>query len=205
MSKIPEIRIYFAWLLEEEGHKLAPHLPKKSANQYQQWAKNYSQAWSKHESKILPALQDALGVHFYKTVIDVPCAPNFIPKSDPLIMNFRGHPDEFVDVLTHELCHVLLTDNNKIQINGKDIKNRLGDVWVELFGSHDFNTLVHIPVQALMKHIYLDVLNEPKRLERDIDDSKKYGLAYIDSWQYVQDGDYKEIIAKLKKSYAEMK
>jgi hypothetical protein len=205
MSKIPEIRIYYGYLLEREGYKLVDEPKHQSWEQYQTWVTNYRRAWSPYEAKILSALQGALGVNFCRTVIDVPCAPYFTSKSDPLIMNFSDNPDEFVDDLAHELCHVLLTDNHKIQDKGTDPDASLMTIWSKLFGEYDVGTLVHIPVHALMKHIYLDVLGEPARLERDLERSQRIGPAYVESWQHVQDGDYQTVIAKLKDSYAGMR
>lgn len=210
MSDIPEVRIYYSYLLAGYESKILAEkfdLKMDTEEQYIAWAGNYRNEWAKYESKIVPGLQKALGVKFYMKVIDVNCAPFFRPKSDPLIMNFKNFPDKFVDELTHELCHVLLTDNDKVQIHSADEAKRadLIKIWIELFGEHSIDLLVHIPVQAMMKHIYLDVLKEPSRLERDKEDSKSYGhTAYTGSWNYVEKHGYKEIIAKLKKSYEEM-
>lgn len=205
MKKMPEIRINFAYLLyDNESKQLAGNIELQSEEKYREWTDNYRTEWEKNATKILTALQAALGVEFYRQVIDVACAPFFIPKSDPLIMNFRHRPDQFADVLMHELCHVLLTDNNKIQINAKDLKLRLGDIWTELFGDHPFHLLVHIPVHALSEHVYLDVLKDKSRLERDKKACEDYGPAYTESWRYVEKNGYKEIIRKLRKSYEEM-
>lgn len=208
MSDIPEIRIYYSYLLAGfESQILAEKLDLKmdSEEQFITWAGNYRKEWSKYEGEIIPALQKALGLGYYKKVIDVNVAPFFRPKSDPLIMNFKNLPDKFVDELTHELCHVLLTDNTKNQDHSYKKRVNLLDVWEGLFGRHEIGMLVHIPVQALMQHIYLDVLKEPSRLERDKKDSQKYGHGeYTSAWDYVEKHGYKEIIAKLKKSYAEM-
>jgi hypothetical protein len=207
MSDIPEIRIYYSYLLADFESKIIAEkydLKMDSEEQFIAWAGNYRAEWSKYESKIITALQKALGVGFYKPVIDVNCAPFFRPKSDPLIMNFKNFPDKFVDELTHELCHVLLTDNTKNQDHSYKKRANLLDIWKRLFGQHDTGVLVHIPVQALMKHIYIDVLKEPSRLDRDKKDSESFGDAYVGSWEYVEEQGYKEIIAKLKKSYAEL-
>ena len=210
MKDISEIRIYYGYLLAGyESEILAEkfNLKMETEAQYLKWTDNYRQEWEKYESKIIPALQRALGVKFYRQVIDVNCAPFFIPKSDPLIMGFKNLPEVFVDELTHELCHVLLTDNNKLQIHSSNPGKR-GDLiklWTELFGDHDIGKLVHIPVQAMMKHIYIDVLKEPERLERDIETSQTYGkVAYSGSWEYVEKHGYKQIIKKLKSYYAEL-
>lgn len=207
----PEVRINFSWLLfYDEVQKLKGDYKLESHEQFEEWTTNYRQAWRKREAKILPALQDCLGVTFYKPVIDVALAPFFRCKSDPLIINFRNEPDQFVDVLTHELCHVLLTDNNKLQLGNDETPIDLEQAWQGLFGKeHDFHTLVHIPVHAICKYIYLDILKEPQRLSRDMDTVKTYAKAgdnpYTKAWEYVEKHDYKQLIADLKQSYEEIK
>lgn len=211
MSDIPEIRIDYSFLLAGfESRILAEkfNLEMDSDEQYIQWTQNYRTEWKKYEDKIISALQEAIGVKFYRDVIDVSCAPFFRPHSDPLILSYKQRPDQFVDELTHELCHVLLNDNNKYQSRSGNKSIDLIEIWTDLFGSHEISLLAHIPVQALMMHIYLDILKEPNRLDRDKKDSlnysPKHGNAYTGSWAYVEEHGYKEIIAKLKKSYEEM-
>jgi hypothetical protein len=205
----PEVRIYFADLLYYgESRRLAGERELESYDYYQQRTAAYRQAWQRHEQAILPALQKALGVRFYRSVIDVACAPFFVPKSEPLIMSFHEEPDEFVDSLTHELCHVLLTDNDKVRVHDEQPSLDLIAVWLSLFGKHhDFNALVHIPVHAMSKYIYLDVLKEPSRLERDISAVKNNvnAGAYVAAWDYVNEHDYTTIIRELKRAYAEVK
>jgi hypothetical protein len=207
MNDCPEIRIFYGWLLRGEADKLSGDYELESDEQFMKWTDNYRAAWRKHEKPIIAALTEALGVSFYKPVIDVACVPSFRPASSPLIIGFRTDSDEFVDVLTHELCHVLLTDNNVVQLNKPKPQMDLSKVWTNLFGTgHSFGTLVHIPVHALCKYIYLDILKQPKRHSRDIAVSKSYkadGQDYVKAWEYVDSHDYKQIIADLKKSYQE--
>lgn len=204
----PEIRINFSELLYgfasgDFAKSMGESLP--SYEDCYEWTDEYRQEWAKHEKKILIGLMDALGVEFYKPVIDVSVAPFFIPQSDPVIMNFLNKPDQFVDVLAHELAHVLLTDNTKLQLRSAKPSLDLVETWEKLFGKgHDFNALVHIPVHALSKYLYLDILCADHRLQRDIEHAKtlRGAPAYVQSWEYVNTHDYREIIAKLKASYA---
>jgi hypothetical protein len=205
--KTPEIRINFAWLLfygESQTVAEANTFKLESYDYYDKKTVEYRKAWKKHEKIIIAGLQSALGVDFYKPVIDVSCTPYFVPKSDPLIMNFKESPDQFVDVLMHELCHVLLTDNNVHQSNGDNPKMDLIAVWKKIFnGQEDLNVLAHIPVHALCKYVYVDVLKEPSRLRRDkkaVEEWDDSG-AYKTSWAYVDSHDYKNIIEELRQSY----
>lgn len=205
---LPEVRINFSWLLYEVSIQLEKIYDKglDSQESCEKYADAYRNEWKKYENKILPALVEVLDIEFYKPVIDVNLAPYFIPQSDPLIIHFRAEPDEFVDILTHELTHVLLTDNNKYSTKANPDDNRLNEGWEELFGKdHDFNTLVHIPVHAICKYIFLDVLKQPERLERELNKTGKKNMqAYVDSWAYVEKNGYKSIIEKLKNFYKDI-
>lgn len=206
----PEIRIYFSWLLydnvskdmfdkySEEPQTL---LPKERCFEF---AQNYQKEWAKYESKIIPALTEALGVDFYRKTIDVACAPWLTAQSEPLLMSFYYEPDQFIDVLTHELCHILLTDNSVYSDHSSKEWINLVERWESLFGKQESsNTAAHIPVHALCKYIAVDVLGEPSRVDRDIEDVK-HNKPYVDSWEYVNTHNYKEIISQLKEDYAKL-
>lgn len=158
----------------------------------------YRTEWTKHEEKILPAMQDVFELEFYKPVIDVHIAPMFIPKSDPLIINNTLDPDQFIDVLTHELFHNLLTDN-KTYKGGKSLAGR----WMKMYGLSRLGA-VHVLIHAGMKYIYLDVHKDKSRLVRDQERSGKLPSGYSESWEYVENHDYKELIEDFKKLYPEL-
>jgi hypothetical protein len=74
-----------------------------------------------------------------------------------------------------------------------------------MFGSDlDFKTLVHIPVHAGLKALFLDTLGEPERLKRDILRLQKNPV-YKAAWDYVENHDYKQINAELKELYRSLK
>lgn len=201
----PEIRIKDGWLIRENVSKYLHELWAKPGDKLaddkwmEQRVSEYQKAWAPYESKILKGMCEVLDLEFRHNIIDVYIAPWFHGFSDPLVIGVMNEPDEFIDVLTHELLHRLLTANTNIDIDKS--KRRLK--FKELFGdNHSFKTLVHIPVHAALKAIYLDVLNEPNRLSRDIEHCQNlpdYALA----WEYVEKNDYKKIIQKLRKSYKE--
>ncbi len=212
MRKLPQIRIKDAWLLRMNASQ---HLHELWAKEGQTLADDermaevvsaYRKAWSTYEEKIVRGMCDLYDLEFYQNLIDVYIAPWFGAFSDPLVIGVKHEPDEFVDTLAHELLHRLFTTNSKyIMGDGTE----LGNEWKRLFGTeHDFNTLVHIPVHAGMKAIYIDILKEPARLSRDIASSKKneqtWGKPYIQAWKYVESHDYKKINAQLKESYSRL-
>lgn len=198
----PEVRIMFSDLLYySESQNLAKSYNRKieiSEEECYRQTHAYKKAWAKKEDAIVTGMQKIFGLTFYKPVIDVTLAPAFGPKSLPLIINFQYKSDMFIDILTHELFHNLFTDNQYVQ-HGK--RDNLIEVWRELF-PEDLTptTRVHIPVHAGLKAIYLDVLDEPKRLARDIEECQQWP-DYKAAWEYVEQHDYKKIIKKFKDSY----
>lgn len=202
----PEIVIKDGWLLRENASQYLHELWAKPGDKLagdddmEKIVKAYQDAWKPLEKKILHGMCEVFDLEFRHNVIDVYIAPWFNGFSDPLVIGVTYKPDNFIDLLTHELFHRLLTANTKYDIDKS--KRRLQ--WQVLFGKeHEFKTLVHIPVHAGLKAIYLDVLKEPRRLERDIENSKRHP-GYDLAWDYVEKHGYKEIIQKLKDSYSEL-
>ena len=208
-NKLPEIRIKDAWLLRmnvsqhlhelwaKEGAKLADD------KKMEKIVESYQEAWQPKEKEILNAITELYDLTYRQNIIDVYIAPWFNAFSDPLVFGVMNKPDEFVDTLTHELLHRLFVDNTSLPYKN----NILLKEWQELFGENfDFSTLVHIPVHAGMKYIYLDVLKEPAKLERDMKQSKgkEWGKPYADAWNYVDENGYKEINKMLRESYLKL-
>lgn len=210
-NMIPEIRISYGQLLAQTvSRELADKFNFKLEDDAVYFDKTleYWKAWQVKESQILNALQDMLGVTFYLPVIDVTCLPFFIPYSMPVIMNFKEKPERFVDVLTHELCHLILTDNNCYREYEEAPNHYMADDWRKMYGSnHDHTAIVHIPVHAMCKYLWLDVLKEPKRYEHDKQEVMGYHGAdsYVKAWEYVDSVDYKRIITQLQKLYTSIK
>ncbi len=208
-SKLPEIRINFSRLLyngECRHLDLVLNNGKSmiaSPEKYEARTEEYRKAWANYQTTILRGMTEVLELSFYRPVIDVTLAPYFGHKSTQLIINFGPDPDRFVDVLTHELLHVLQTDNNKHQTLGPHSTVDLMAEWRRLFGEHERVTLVHIPLHAIHKYIYLNVLKAPKRLERELSSLRNFqtGGAYIQAWEYVNERDYRGIVDEIRKVY----
>ncbi len=205
-NPIPEIRIKDAWLLRENASRHLHELwGKDKTLADDDWMEkrvaDYRKAWKPFEKQILTSMTDLLDLSFRQNIIDVHIAPWFNAFSDPMVIGVIKEPDQFVDILTHELLHRLLTDNTSIPHETMILVE-----WQKLFGKeHTFGTLVHIPVHAVHKAIYLDVLNAPERLERDIAGIKKIKATdYINAWGYVDKHGYLEIIEKLRASYKKL-
>ena len=203
--QIPEVRIRASFLLN--GAVVPLLLPglKEAGNEIaatdefiQEKVEIFNKSWAKYEEKILTAMCEVLGIEFKQNIIDAYVAPFGNSFSDPMVISTKYSGDRFIEVFTHEIAHRLLTDNTKI--TGSPSRKIL-KTWKNLFGEeHAWNTLVHIPVHAVLEYIFIDVLNEPERLERDIELCKKYP-PYDDAWKYVKEQGYRSILEKLKLSY----
>jgi hypothetical protein len=204
LDSLPIIRIKDAWLLREHASKHLHELwgDGKVELADDTWmkrrVKEYIQAWQPYESRILSGMTETLGLSFRQNIIDVYIAPWFSAFSDPMVIGVTKKPDIFVDTLTHELIHRLLTDNTATPYTAPLLPE-----WEKLFGKQPtIVQLVHIPVHAVHKAIYLDILREPSRLQRDIKNNEEYGAVdYIEAWSYVEKHGYKTIIRKLRKLY----
>jgi hypothetical protein len=200
MPNLPEIRMRYGWLLANNASVPMNKLwgkgePLESAEYYNAIVDKYWAAWEPYQNRILRGMQELLGIEFRQDIIDVYIAPWFHAFSDPMVFGIKYEPDRFVDVFTHELLHRLMTDAKQLPFD----HNLLAD-WTNLFGEQNTVTLVHIPVHAVHKAVLLDVLNEPQRLERELEITSEWP-DYKKAWDYIQAHDYRQIINDLKKIY----
>lgn len=202
MNILPVIRIQDAWLLREN---VSPHLHDLPGagrelpdNRWMaQRVAEYRSAWHPIEKPVLRGMTEALGLSFRQNAIDVYVAPNFNVIGNPLIIGTTQDPDIFTDILTHELIHRLLTDNTTLPF-----EMRLRPEWERLFGKRPYAELVHIPVNAVHTALYLDVLEAPQLLARNIDLNRRHKDAdLIRAWEYVTRHDYMKIIKQVRQSY----
>lgn len=170
--------------------------------------KNYTvelqKAWEEHARLVLEAMVDLYGVEFKKNIIDIYVAPWNKSISNPLILNPSRPPEIHIETVMHELLHVLFTDNTSFSMHDKNQSVKLIDKWRELFGRElEWKTLVHIPVHAGLKSIFIDTLQAQERLERDITRHEN-NPAYKAAWDYVEKNDYTIINEKLKQLYSSL-
>jgi hypothetical protein len=205
MSRIilPEVRIEFSYLIYNSIAKplWAHYCPDKeimSPIRAQEVLVEYKQAWQLHEQAIMNGMCELFGLCFYKSTQDIYLSPGAPTFSTPTIITMKYDADEFIDVLAHELLHVLITDNTTYNSDEK-----LGDVIAKLYPDCSRLTRNHILVHAGLKHLYLNVLQEPRRLARDIKNCKKLP-DYAKAWEIVEARGYQELIDEFKGRYSEM-
>lgn len=197
--KIPEIRFKNGWLLSRAfmAHKKEVKALRKikipTHEDMMRMLDEREKAWKKYEKKIIPAMQRIVGRNFYQNIIDVYSVYGYGHAfSQPLVIGIRWPIESFVDCLTHELIHVLLTDNAQ-----KDNRNPwVRDTYHEI---KDSTVLNHILVHAVHKEIYLNVLKEPERLENDILKCQKFP-SYKKAWEIVERDGHEKIIEGFRKS-----
>lgn len=171
----------------DERYKLSQEVINKRLDEYEK-------AWRPYEARIIESMCKVLNMEFKQNVIDIYAAPFYSSFSFPMIIATKYEPDRAIEIITHELIHVLLYDNKSSDL---DLAKR-EDKWRELFeGIDDGVALIHVPVHAVLQTIFDDVLHEPNRTKRDKVMCSNH-LAYKTAWDYVDKLGYKEVIDRIK-------
>lgn len=141
----------------------------------------FKKSWDENEIKFFDFLYSTTGLEFKRNVIDcfiVSATPR--DMSAPLIIRSRYTEKEFLDVMYHELIHILFSDNKVKEISGYENESK--------------KTRNHIQLFCLLKEFYLDILDSREELNRIIsksDDSKN--TDYKKAWKIVDSLDYKKV------------
>lgn len=155
----------------------------------------YKKEWQKYETPILNGMCDVLKLSFIQNIVDVHIVSgNPRAFSNPIVMKSGYTPNEFVDVLAHELIHRLLSNHAETV----DMK-----ILSEMFPQEDKLTKGHILIHAVLKYLYLNILKQPERLEKDLERSRNAAVkgvpAYERAWEIVNAGDYTGFIREFLK------
>jgi len=153
--------------------------------------RDYKRKWSEYEKQIMEGMCEVLGLKFRRNTIDVYIVSgNPRQLSDPIVIKSGFKADQFVDSLAHELIHKLFEDNaKKFPIS----------ILEEMFPKETVTARNHIVTYSVLKYIYLDILKDNSRLERDIKNATKHATEdYSRAWKLVEEGGYIELIKKLK-------
>lgn len=197
--KIPEIRLQNGWLLTDafmvyrREIKKLKELRAPAYNKITKLVDERKKEWKREEKKILTSMQEIAGLNFYQHLIDVFFVYGWRGAfSNPMVLGIHYRGTDFVDVLTHEMLHRLITDNTQ---------HKNGGMWpTKVYPKvKDSNTIYHILVHAIHKEIYLNVLRQPDRLKRDIEKCQKWP-SYKRAWQIVERDGHMNIINKFRKS-----
>jgi hypothetical protein len=159
----------------------------RSYEKYQDWVvpsdeateaktKAFVEIWAKDGKKILTAMQHVTGLSFARNRIDISIVKgNPRSHSNPIVIRSGWTPEEFLEVLTHELIHNLVADNEAIcQHNWKP--------WtqiVEKYGSEPKLVKNHILVYFIMNKVTELTGIEFKRNLEDTETNLEYKRAVI--------------------------
>jgi hypothetical protein len=147
--------------------------------------------WNQYQEKILTEISSCLNLPWKDEKINCYIIRQGIAFSDPLTIPVKKNVSEFVDILTHELIHCILTQNHQRIVPTIEFKKK--------YDKESKITQIHIIVHAVLKHIYLHVLGE-EHLKKDIQRHKK--KEYIRAWEIVESEGYETIINNFKSYYS---
>lgn len=197
MRKYPEIRFPNAWLLEPTYRRAWNALRFKGRRPFPGYReiirkrKAYEKAWRPVERKILKGMCDVLELEFHQNTIDIYVVGYARPISNPLVISSWYTPGQATHIITHELLHRLLTDNTA---GGYPLK-----AWKEQYPDEPLHVRNHIMVHAVHKHIYLNVLKQPKLIDVEKRRLRAHQAAdYLRSWEIVEMYGYRELISEFK-------
>lgn len=202
----PVVRIEYAWLLSDAAstilnEKWGDGTPLRSYEEYVAIAEKYDAWWQPESEKILAALCEITGLEFRQNIIDVYVAPWFYAFSVPMVIGviFKTK-DDLIRVLAHEITHRLLTDNTTYEYFYKFLP-----LWRKMFGMElPFNTVVHIPVHAIIEKLCVEYLERPDLVVLDKERVAE-NPPYKQAWEYVEEHGSEAIIAQLREHAATMR
>lgn len=143
----------------------------------------FKNEWQKHEEQFFNFLVEKTGLSFKRNIIDcfiVTATPR--DMSAPLIMRSRYTPSEFIGVFTHELIHVLFSDNKVEKQKGYE---------------NESSTLRnHVPVFALLDAYFTEVSDEKEILTflKGLAGNNPKNADYKKAWEIVNEVGYQNII-----------
>jgi hypothetical protein len=203
--KYPEIRFRDSFLLigtiysDIEPAYMPPvaktdERDKLSRNSINKKLNEYEKVWRPYEQKLIKGMCKLLNMEFRQNIIDIYAAPFYTSFSFPLFIATKYESDRAIEVITHELLHVLLYDNTSQVL---DLAAK-GEEWRKSFkGINDEIAQIHVPVHAVLQALFDDILDEPERTKRDKEMCKNYP-SYKLAWEYVEKVGYKKIIEQIR-------
>jgi hypothetical protein len=199
---IPEVRIMYSEFLDTRiqqlfnGQQKAGLIPLEKVYPAPELilekAKAYQAAWEPRKL-VLAYTQEILSLHFYANVIDA-YAVGFMkgPFSLPIVIDSNPPPDVYIDILTHEIVHRLISDNTQ-KVRGEKIARAM-------FPEETVMCAIHVVIHAMLKKVYVEFLGDSQRLAADKQRVKK-GPDYTRAWELVESLGENKIIEQFKSYY----
>lgn len=160
---------------------------KFSHEDIQNYIKKIEGEWKKQEKIILQELEKIAKLRWKEHEIVCYVVGDCRPFSDPLTLPIYDDSSLFIDVLIHELIHRLFSQENNYEEAEKS-----WNYFHDKYKNETFLTRIHIPINAILEHIYRQIL-DTKRLDRDISRSSSR-VDYKKAWESVLKDGYINII-----------
>jgi len=148
--------------------------------------------WKKIGNKIFKSLTVYTNLKWSEKIIKCYFVKNCIPFSDPLTICPRGNNKETINLLIHELIHILIYQNR----NNKKVQ-KMWNFLDKKYKKESMLTINHIIVHAVHSKIYLEYFDQ-KELNNNIERDKR-DKNYARSWMIVNNLGYEKIIDLVKK------
>jgi len=205
--KLPKIIIKYGKLLDPFFIFYCQNNPElKSRGGWDNWAplprekideniELFKKAWLKDGGIMLQEVCGVLKLDFCRNFIPVYAVSiNPRPFGDPIVIRADYiNPDSFTDAVVHELIHILFMDNQE---------KVPWSIFMEMFPNENPDTQNHIILYAALKYIYLEVLKDEERLQKEIKTAKKHRNSdYIRAWEIVDERGYHVLIKEFVKKY----
>ncbi len=187
-SNVYDERFRQAWISRKEKK------PYPSPKRIISYKKQIEKEWGNVGKKILRELENITGLKWWEKEIKCYVVGRTRAFSDPLTIAIFKDKTFFIDILTHELIHQILSQNRD---NSKDFWKYMHSKYKTL----NQKTVTHIPLNAIHKKLYLKLFGS-KRLERDIKRSDELAPKhpeYKKAWQIVNNEGYENIINEFRK------
>jgi len=162
---------------------------KFSHDDIQNYIEKIEKEWREQEKIILRELEKTAKLKWKEREIICYVVGDCRPFSDPLTLPVYDDTSLFIDVLIHELIHRLFSQENNYEEAEKS-----WNYFHNRYKNESFLTRIHIPINAILEHIYRKIL-DTERLERDIKRSSSR-VDYKKAWENVTNDEYKNIIKK---------
>lgn len=153
---------------------------------------SFQAAWVEREST-LPYLESLLGLHYAQTSLDAYVVGEMKGGiSSPIVIGSNRSPEAFVDALTHELVHVLISDNRE--------RLALPAIFDKFFPHEPHSTKVHALIFAVMTKLLGEHLQQPVRLAacRKLDEAAS---EYLRAWSLVDQFGPDQVIESFRSYY----
>ncbi len=206
MEKFPQILIQYNEFLDKIFKCYLKNSSDTAGMKWRKWepptreyilekTKIYQKEWMKYGDDILSALFEITGLKFERNKIDIFIVSGVLRSySNPIIISGSLKIEPFIDILTHELIHLLILDNK--------IETRVHKYIDDIYPMQSKTTRSHILVFAIQTHIFIKVFNDKKRIITAMERSKKHGTKeYSVAWEIVNKFGYKNVIEGIKNKF----